>query len=158
MRYARHPISPEILDQPPPNKPALELSLLGSLILALFRLGSVRDIITPQGFHVEANGRIFAILMAAFDGGRRWVDVPRMVTYLRHNGLLREIGAGRMAEMAATAATEAETVEQAKLVRELSARRRAIGAGCELLRFGYANNLAAREMAVRALETLGATV
>ncbi len=139
----RPPISVELLDQPPPSAPALELALLGSLICALVRMLDVRAILQASDFHVEAFGRLFGVLLKAYDQGRRWVDVPRMVNHLREIGLFQEIGFRRLEEMACSACTEAETIATAERIRDLARRREAIHTGCEMIRAAYVGDSSA---------------
>ena len=136
-------ISPELLDQPPPSDAALELSELGGLIVDLQRMGAVREIVTSEDFHVGPYGTLFGLLLAAFDRGRQWVDVRRLVDHLRKTGLLREIGAGRLAEMAFEAATADETIATAETIRDLAQRREAIHRGCEMIRAAYVGDVSA---------------
>ena len=131
----------ELLDRIPPHSLDAEKAVLGSLLLDPQMCDEVALLLRPEDFYVEANGKLFAHLMAMHDEGGR-IDATLLVERLRRYGDLAAVGGpAYLGEVAQSVPFAAHAVYYARIVREKATLRDLIHAGAEIIRDAYDDSI-----------------
>jgi len=121
------PIADPLLERVPPHSVEAEMSLLGSMMLDAKMLTEVSLVIQPSSFYVPAHRQIAAVLWRLAES-RTPCDIVTMVHELKSDAMLEEVGGvDYIARLAESVPSAANADTYAKIVRDMSDRREAIG-------------------------------
>lgn len=118
----------ESLGKLPPQSPDLEEAVLGALMLEKDALINILEFLRPEHFYSEAHKIIYEAILDLFRNGDP-VDMRTVVNQLRKNGKLELIdgnGAFKIAELTSKVSSAANIGYHAKIVVEMSIKRRII--------------------------------
>ncbi len=128
-------------DGPPPREPpadiAVEMALLGALLVNNSAFDRVADLIGPEAFADEAHQRIFAAIQRLIEAGRQ-ATATTLRRQFEHEETLKDLGGARyLAELAAGAANIIDAADYARLVHDLHIRRQLIEIGADTVNDAY---------------------
>ncbi len=139
-----------------PHNVAAEMAVLGAIVIdnaVLERLGQVLE---PEHFALNENGRVYRALKELIDGGRL-ADPVTLKCLFENNGTLSAIGGARyLAKLVAAAVAPATAFEYALTVRDLALRRGLIAVGEDLLDRAYSGEAGAAGIVAATEEQLAA--
>ena len=123
----------DLLDRTPPNNPAAERGLVGSLLLDPRRLDDIPATLQQTDFHDGACGRLYAHLRAMADARDR-IDAALLVDRLKRAGDLNAVGGtAYIAEVLQAVPVAAHAKHYAAIVLRDSRKRQIIRAANEML-------------------------
>lgn len=123
----------DLLDRTPPNNPAAERGLVGSLLLDPRRLDDIPATLQQTDFHNGACGRLYAHLRAMADARDR-IDAALLVDRLKRAGDLNAVGGtAYIAEVLQAVPVAAHAKHYAAIVLRDSRKRQIIRAANEML-------------------------
>lgn len=122
----------------PPHDSALEVAILGAMMVQQSALTLVFSILTTEkAFYSLTNQLIFRVMRDLFQRGDA-VDQSTVVQQLRAKGLLERVGGPyEVANISAKAPITLHIDTHCRLVQELYAKREVIKAGTRLAQYGY---------------------
>jgi len=121
----------------PPNSLDAERAVLGGILLENDALNLVLEIVAPDDFYSEANGRIYEAMQTLYGSGRP-VDQVTLREELVHAGRLAAVGGDDyLLSLSASIPTVANIEAHARIVKEKSLVRRLITACHEIAATGY---------------------
>ncbi|MFO0694909.1 MAG: replicative DNA helicase [Polyangiales bacterium] len=121
----------------PPNALDAERAVLGGALLENDAINTVLEILSPEDFYSEANGRIYEAMLSLFRRSQP-VDHVTLREELVHTGKLAIVGGDEyLLSLTNTIPTVANIEAHAKIVREKSVVRRLITACHEIAASGY---------------------
>jgi len=85
--------NPNEIGKLPPQAIELEEAVLGAMLLEREALSTVIDILSPEAFYKEQNGRVFAAMIALFNRSEP-VDILTVTQELKRTGVVSAIGLG----------------------------------------------------------------
>lgn len=116
----------------PPHDLDAEAVVLSACMLDRDALGIASDILAPEHFYADANGRIFRAILALVNEGRP-VDNQTVASHLRDDGTLALIGGPNyLAEITDATPAVAHVEAHARIVRD-KARMRSLIAACQVV-------------------------
>ncbi len=125
------------IERVPPHSLEAEQSILGAVLLERDAIARVVEMVRPEDFYREAHRRIFEVVSELFDRGEP-ADLVSVTDRLRAKGLLDEIGGAAYITSLLHAVPTAANVEYyARLVVNKSMLRQMIGAGAQIVTFGF---------------------
>ena len=125
------------LDRLPPQSLEAEKSVLGCLLLNPMLCDDVLMILKAEDFYSDANGRLFAQMVAMHNDGLK-VDTTLLVERLKSSGELDIIGGlAYLGEVAQSVAVPAHAEHYAAIVRDKSTLRGLIHASTEIIRDAF---------------------
>jgi len=125
------------LDRLPPQSLEAEKSVLGCLLLNPMLCDDVLMILKAEDFYSDANGRLFAQMVAMHNDGLK-IDTTLLVERLKSSGELDVIGGlAYLGEVAQSVAVPAHAEHYAAIVRDKSTLRGLIHASTEIIRDAY---------------------
>src|SRR6188474_295649 len=83
--------SPGEIGKLPPQAVELEEAVLGAMLLEREALSTVIDILSPEAFYKEQNGRVFQAMIALFNRSEP-VDILTVTQELKRTGELEIVG------------------------------------------------------------------
>ena len=116
-----------------PHNIAAEKAVLGAVVIDNAVYERLCQVLEPEHFALNENGRVYRALKELIDGGRL-ADPVTLKCLFENNGTLSAIGGARyLAELAAAAVAPATAFEYALIVRDLALRRHLAAVGGELV-------------------------
>lgn len=110
----------------PPQNLDIECSLIGSLLLDKSAVLTAAEMLVPDNFYDLKNKTIFTAVLDLLEEGLP-IDIMTLSDKLRKMGKLKEIGGSNyLSQLASKVPTAAHAEEYAKIVKELSIRRKMI--------------------------------
>ena len=127
----------DMIERVPPQNLEAEQSLLGSVLLDKEALIKIADIINPEDFYKDANGKIFETILELFEHGDP-IDLITLSNRLQEKNMLESVG-GRsyLAALTNTVATAAHVVNYAQIIHHKATRRRLLAATQNIIRISY---------------------
>lgn len=114
---------------PPPHNPEAERAVLGAVLLAPEALAQVRDLLSPRDFYTTAHSLILRAVLAVADRGEPVDDLTVCAELRRTRSLEKAGGAAGVSALSGCGLPGLEHASHyAGMVRDLAARRRALGA------------------------------
>ena len=136
-RLANHPAK-NIPERTLPNSPESERGLLGALLRDNRAIGDCIAIVKPLHFYGPANRLVYEAIIHLFDNGTP-ADVVTIAEELKKRNQVEEVGGYvYLAELFDTAATAANSVYYAKIVRDKGELRKLILTAQAIATEGYA--------------------
>src|ERR1700740_2263173 len=83
--------NPNEIGKLPPQATELEEAVLGAMLLEREALSTVIDILSPEAFYKEQNGRVFAAMVSLFNRSEP-VDILTVTQELKRTGELEYVG------------------------------------------------------------------
>ena len=125
MPQAKKKTAPSYLKVPPHNVEA-EQAVLGGILMNNDALNQVMDILSPDDFYREANMSLFEGMVELYAHGEP-VDIITLSQIFTKKGILGKVGgASYLAALVEAVSTSAGILYHAKIVRDLSVRRKLI--------------------------------
>jgi replicative DNA helicase len=146
----RQQVTSEILDRLPPFNLEAEMHTLGSILENPQVLDDLSDILRPEDFYDDANGRIYRHLRDMHEDGRR-IDLVLLGERLQTAKEMELIGgAAYLAKVSHSVIHSHHATYYAEIVRDKSIYRSLIFASTETLRDAYDESTKATEILSRA--------
>jgi replicative DNA helicase len=121
----------------PPHSTEAEESVLGGILLDSEVLNTAMELIMPEDFYRTANREIYKAMVGLTEK-REPIDVVTLSQQLRANGALDESGGiENLARLASIVPSAANVGYYAKLVKELSLRRKVIHESSDIINSAY---------------------
>ncbi|MDY6973094.1 MAG: replicative DNA helicase [Thermodesulfobacteriota bacterium] len=125
MHQAKEKASPSYLKVPPHNLDA-EQAVLGGILINNDAINQVMDILSPDDFYREANISLFEGMVELYDHGEP-IDIITLSQILTKKAILGKVGgAAYLAALVEAISTSAGILYHARIIRDLSVRRRLI--------------------------------
>ena len=116
----------------PPQDLEAEKSLLGAILFDAQAMARVADIVDESQFYAVEHQLIYKAARQLYENNAP-IDVVTLADQLKKNQELRKVGgSAKLAELANEAMTAANVVSHAKIVRDMSTRRRLITLGGDM--------------------------
>lgn len=129
--------SPEIAGRLPPHNLDAEASVLSACMLSPIAVDLVLDVLVPEHFYSDANGKIFEAIRTIAVAGNP-VDIVSVAEILRGQEQLAQIGGSPyLAQLSDATPAVAHVRSHAQIVAELSYRRVMIATLHKCLAHGY---------------------
>ena len=127
----------DMIERVPPQNLEAEQSLLGSVLLDKEALIKIADIINPEDFYKDANGKIFETILELFEHGDP-IDLITLSNRLQEKNLLEAVG-GRsyLAGLTNVVATAANVINYAQIIHHKATRRRLLAATQNIIKISY---------------------
>jgi replicative DNA helicase len=110
----------------PPQNLEAEQAILGGILVNNDAMNQVMDILTEEDFYREANGHLFAAMAALYNNSEP-VDLITLTHQLKNRNILEKVGgADYIAALVESVSTSAGVLHHARIVRDLSIRRKLI--------------------------------
>jgi len=117
----------------PPHSVEAEEALLGGILLDNEAINVAVERVRPEDFYRAANRAIFSAMMALADK-REPIDIVTLSNQLRGMGLLEESGGlEQLSRLSSSAPSAANVAYYARVVKEMSIRRRVIHEASEII-------------------------
>lgn len=127
----------QAVDRLPPHNLEAEQSVLGSLLIDRDAIIRIASYVKPGDFYRSANGTIYEAILALYNR-REPTDLITLVDELRRNGRLDDAGGETyLTELIASVPTAVHVEYYGRIVERTATLRRLIGAGSEVVTFGY---------------------
>lgn len=147
-------VSSEILDRLPPHSLEAEKAVIGSLLLDPELCDEVAMLLRPEEFYADAHQKLYQLLLAMHNDGRR-IDELLLIEELKKTNQLAVIGGvAYLAEIAQSAPTAAFATQYAQIVQSHATLRSLIHASTEILRESYNPSLHPQELLQAAEEKI----
>jgi replicative DNA helicase len=131
-------LQPEILDRMPPNDPAAEQAVLGSVILNPAVLDEIANGLPAEAFYAHAHQLLWNAMLRLHQA-RRAIDGLTLSAELRRAGDIEAFGGmAYLAEVAQSVPVAAHAAHYAAIVRRKAEYRALISAASEAIRDAYA--------------------
>ena len=125
------------LEKIPPQNLDAEQSVLGAMLIDQEAVIKTIEVLQPQDFYRDANGRIFEAIVSLFDRSEP-VDLITLSEELRQTGMLDQVGGvSYVAGLANSVPTSANVEHYARIVEEKSLLRRLINVSTRIAQLGY---------------------
>ncbi|HET8678635.1 MAG TPA: replicative DNA helicase [bacterium] len=125
------------VERVPPHSLEAEQSILGSMLLERDAVARVVEMVRPEDFYREAHRRVFEVVAELFDRGEP-ADLVSVTDRLRAKGILDDVGGAAYITSLLHAVPTAANVEYyARLVVNKSMLRQMIGAGTQIVTYGF---------------------
>jgi replicative DNA helicase len=135
----------QAVDRLPPHNLEAEQSVLGSLLIDRDAIIRIASYVKPTDFYRAANGTIYEAILALYNR-REPTDLITLVDELRRNGRLEDAGGETyLTELIASVPTAVHVEYYGRIVERTATLRRLIGAGSEVVTFGYDESLELEE-------------
>lgn len=126
MAQVKEKSAPTELKVPPHNLEA-EQAVLGGILINNDALTNIVEILTPEDFYREANTALYESMLNLFNQGEP-IDLITLSEALNRKGLLGKVGGTEyLASLVDAVSTSAGSTYHARIIRDLSIRRRLIG-------------------------------
>ena len=136
-RKEREGSTTDWLDREPPCNLEAEMGVVGSILLLPELCDEIVNILRPEDFYDEANGKLFACILQMHDQGHK-IDATLLVDELKKSEVFETIGGTPfLSRVINSVATAANAVHYARLVRSLSTKRALIRSATEILQDAY---------------------
>lgn len=110
----------------PPQNLEAEQAILGGILVNNDAMNQVMDILTEEDFYREAHGHMFAAMASLYNNSEP-VDLITLSNQLTNRNLLSKVGGAEyLATLADSVSTSAGVFHHARIVRDLSIRRKLI--------------------------------
>ncbi len=138
----------------PPNNIEAEVSTLGALMIDKDAVTKVADILHPDDFYKDKNGRIYEAILELYQE-QEPLDILSVSSKLKDKKVLKEIG-GRtyLTELINAVPSASNIVTYANLVRKKSVLRNLIRTASEIVEMGYAEERPIDEILDKAEQSL----
>jgi replicative DNA helicase len=124
-------------DRIPPHNLEAEESLLGSMLLSKEVIDDIHEMVEPEDFYREANGKIFQAIMELY-GHNEPVDAITLAEVLKRKNWLAEVGGkSYIHTLVNVVPTAANALHYANIVNDSSLLRRMIRAATDIAALGY---------------------
>jgi len=124
----------------PPHNDDAEQGMLGGILLDDEILINIAEIVAPEDFYNPNLGTIFEAMLALFEK-QSPIDVLTVSSYLKAKKKFKEIGGeGILSELVSITPTAAHCEEYAKIVKDLSIRRRMISLGSQINELAFSED------------------
>jgi len=124
----------------PPHNTEAEKSILGAILLDDEVLLNVADIVTEKDFYNPNYATIFSAMLSLFEK-QSPIDVLTLANQLKAQKKLKDVGGEAIiTEIVADTPTSAHAEQYAKIVKELSGRRRMIALGATLNEMAFSED------------------
>jgi len=121
----------------PPQAVDLEEAVLGAMLLEREALSTVIDILSPQAFYKEQNGRVFAAMVALFNRSEP-VDILTVTQELKRTGELEFVGGAYYVSALTNRIASSANIEfHARIVAQKYIQRELIRLSTETIRTAY---------------------
>ena len=121
----------------PPQDLQAEESVLGSILIEPKSIIKIADMLSPEDFFSESNGRLYAAISDLFQD-QKPVDLITVSAELKKRKIFDTSGgAARLAELSAAVPSASNVSEYANIVRSSATSRRLVSAGEQIMRLGY---------------------
>ncbi|MFP4483936.1 MAG: replicative DNA helicase [Spirochaetota bacterium] len=133
-------------DSVPPQNLEAEVATLGAILLNNDALGRVIAFIRAHDFYRNAHREIFEAIVLLSERGEE-IDLITLTQELRHLGKLDAVGgAGYISQLTSAVPTSANVEYYARIVREMSVRRRLIKISHEMIASAHDDSHSSREI------------
>lgn len=138
----------------PPHNIEAEVSTLGALMIDKDAITKVADIICPDDFYKDKNGRIYETILELYQE-QEPLDILSVSSKLKDKKLLKEVG-GRvyLTELMNAVPSASNVISYANLVRKKSVLRNLIRTASEIVEMGYAEEKPIDEILDKAEQNL----
>ncbi len=110
----------------PPQNLEAEQAILGGILVNNDAMNQVMDILTEEDFYREAHGHLFSAMASLYNNSEP-VDLITLTNQLKNRNLLDKAGGTEyLAALADSVSTSAGVLHHARIVRDLSIRRKLI--------------------------------
>ena len=129
--------SPDVIGRVPPNSPDAEQSVLGAIFRRPAILDDIGGIIRPSDFYSPVHRHVFQAALNVSERGRP-VDMVSVSAELTSMGKIEDVGGSvYLAELASSVIAATHGIHHARIVQSMSARRRLIELGCNMVEDGF---------------------
>lgn len=133
-------------DKVPPHNLEAETATLGAVLLDPDALGRVLTYIRADDFYRNAHKRVFEAVLRLFDRSEE-IDLITLTHELRNEGSLEAAGgAGYVSSLTSAVPTSANVEYYARIVREMSLRRRLLAVSQEMIANAYDESVESRQI------------
>lgn len=124
-------------DRIPPHNLEAEESLLGSMLLSKEVIDEIHELVEPEDFYREANGKIYQAIMELY-GHNEPVDAITLAEALKRKNWLAEVGGkSYIHTLVNVVPTAANALHYANIVNDSSLLRRMIRSATDIAALGY---------------------
>jgi len=121
----------------PPQNLEAEQSLLGGLLVDADAINKVVDIVSPEDFYKETNGKIYGIMIELYEKNEA-IDIITLSSSARDKGLIERIGGLTYLNALVDSMPSAANIAQyAKMVKEKALMRNLINVATEIIEKGH---------------------
>ncbi|MCX8022218.1 MAG: replicative DNA helicase [Syntrophorhabdaceae bacterium] len=121
----------------PPQNIEAEESLLGGILTEHEAINKVIDIVGPEDFYKEANGKIYELMIGLYEKNEP-IDIVTLSSAARDKGIIDKIGGiAYLNTLVDRMPSSANIVNYAKIVREKGLMRSLMNAATEIIEAGY---------------------
>ena len=139
-------IAAPLKDSVPPHNVEAEVATLGSILLSNEALGRVVAFIRGRDFYRNAHREVFEAIVQLSERGEE-IDLITLTQELRHLAKLDAVGgAGYVSSLTSAVPTSANVEYYARIVREMSIRRRLIDISHQMIATAHDDSHSSREI------------
>jgi replicative DNA helicase len=121
----------------PPQSVELEEAVLGAMLLEKDALSSVIDVLSPESFYKEQNGKVFSAIVSLFNRSEP-VDILTVTQELKRSGELEFVGGSYYVSALTNRIASSANVEfHARIVAQKYLQRELIRIGTETIKTAY---------------------
>jgi replicative DNA helicase len=121
----------------PPQSVELEEAVLGAMLLEKEALSTVIDILSPESFYKEQNGKVFAAIVSLFNRSEP-VDILTVTQELKRSGELEFVGGSYYVSALTNRIASSANIEfHARIVAQKFLQRELIRIGTETIKTAY---------------------
>ncbi len=121
----------------PPQAVELEEAVLGAMLLEKEALSTVIDILSPESFYKEQNGKVFAAIISLFNRSEP-VDILTVTQELKRSGELEFVGGSYYVSALTNRIASSANIEfHARIVAQKYLQRELIRIGTETIKTAY---------------------
>jgi replicative DNA helicase len=126
-----------LIEKMPPQNLEAETAVLGAMLLDRDAIAVAMDYLDENAFYTEGNRKIYGAILKLYDSGRA-VDIVTLIEELKKKNMLDEVGGPtRVAELAGSVPTSANTEHYARIVKEKSLLRNLINTATKIASESY---------------------